>query len=162
MTAAAHRRTATGRPPAEHVALHECDGLPPPAHSNAQQPDERRGAEVEVDVEDLAPSGADPASPWCPRPASPRELDDARTVLVVHRLDQRTGRCAACAADCPCAPALDAGRVLAEAGAWNTVPFPDPGGWQADPEPSGRNPARAGGRWPARLVRRLRSTVVAR
>jgi hypothetical protein len=69
---------------------------------------------------------------WRPRPTTPKELDEARTVLVVHRLDLQTGRCGACAADCPCPPALDAGRVIAEAGAWNTIPFTGPTGRQAD------------------------------
>jgi hypothetical protein len=88
---------------------------------------------------------------WRPRAATPQELDDARTVLVVHRLDLQAGRCAACAADCPCPPALEAGRFLAEAGAWNTVPFTGPVGWQVGP---GRTTA-AGG-WVARLVRLVR------
>jgi hypothetical protein len=92
----------------------------------------------------------DAARPWHPRPATPEELDDARATLVVHRLDPRVGRCAACAADCPCPPALDAGRVLAEAGAWNTVPFDGPGGWQV-----GLGGARAAGGWVVRLVRCL-------
>jgi hypothetical protein len=93
------------------------------------------------------------ARAWRPRATMPEELDDARTVLVVHRWDPRTGRCAACAADCPCPPALDAGRVLAEAGAWNTVPFTSPAcpaGLRADSAP-----ARTGARWLIRLIRRL-------
>jgi hypothetical protein len=93
------------------------------------------------------------ARAWRPRATMPEELDDARTVLVVHRWDPRTGRCAACAADCPCPPALDAGRVLAEAGAWNTVPFTSPAcpaGLRADSAP-----ARTGAGWLIRLIRRL-------
>lgn len=102
----------------------------------------------------------DPAVPvpdrvWQPRPVTPEELDDARTVLVVHRLDPRTGGCAACAADCPCPSALDAGRVLAEAGAWNTVPFTGPAG-SADPHPAPTSTRNHGVRARvARLVRRL-------
>jgi hypothetical protein len=81
---------------------------------------------------------------------TPDELDDARAVLVVHRLDPRTGRCAACGADCPCPPALDAGRILVQAGAWNTVPFTGPTSPQVGP-----GPAQRGRGWVARLVRRL-------
>jgi hypothetical protein len=87
---------------------------------------------------------------WRPRAATPQELDEARTVLVVHRLDPRTRRCAACAADCPCPSALDAGRVLAEAGAWNTVPFT---GFTRRQTDQARTQAADG--WVTRLVRRL-------
>jgi hypothetical protein len=84
---------------------------------------------------------------------------------VVHRLDPRTGRCAACAADCPCPPALDAGRVLAEAEAWawawawawNTVPFTGSAGGQAGQA----RPAGAEAGWVTRLVRRLPWTAEA-
>lgn len=93
-----------------------------------------------------------PARAWRPRPTTPDELDDARTVLVVHRLDSRTGRCAACGADCPCPPALDAGRTLAQAGAWNTVPFTGPTGLRVGP---GSARARGWRGWVASLVRRL-------
>jgi hypothetical protein len=54
---------------------------------------------------DRAPAPADvPVRVWRPRPVTPEELDDARAILVVHRLDPQVGRCAACAADCPCPP----------------------------------------------------------
>jgi hypothetical protein len=55
-----------------------------------------------------------------------------------------------------CPPASDAGRVLAEAGAWNTVPFTGSAGWQADQAPAG---AEAG--WVTRLARRLPWTAAA-
>jgi hypothetical protein len=144
------RRASIDRPPA----------VPSGADGNdaAQQP----GAPDAETV--VAPSGGDdieeveehdlPVSPsvraWHPRPATPQELDDARTILVIHRLDPRTGGCAACAADCPCPPALDAGRVLAETGAWNTMPFTNPTG-----RPTGQASATAEAGWVARLVRRL-------
>lgn len=113
-----------------------------------------------VAIAAIVASPATPAGPetvaaaqvWRPRPTTPEELDDARTVLLVHRLDPGTGRCVVCAADCPCPPALDAGRLLAEAGAWNTMPFTGPTGRQAD-----QAPATAGTGWVARVVRRARS-----
>ena len=150
-----HRRTPTDRPPAVPPGPHEHDSAPPPGPPDAEAVvDQGRGDEVE----DAALPAASSVRAWCPRLTTPEELDDARTVLVVHRLDPRTGRCAACAADCPCPPALDAGRVLAEAGAWNTVPFTGPTGPRVD---QGRTEAQTGGGWVARLVRRLPWTAAA-
>jgi hypothetical protein len=147
-----HRRTPTDRPPAVSPGHPEHDGAPQPGPDVETVVGRRRGDNVKE--RDLPATSSVRA--WCPRAATPRELDDARTVLVVHRLDPRTGRCAACAADCPCPPALDAGRVLAEAGAWNTVPFTGSAGWQADHASAG---AEAG--WVTRLVRRLSWTAAA-
>jgi hypothetical protein len=45
---------------------------------------------------------------------------------------------------------LDAGRVLAQAGAWNTVPFTGPASSQTD-----QAPIRAEVGWIAKLARRL-------
>jgi hypothetical protein len=146
-----HRQTPTGRPPAVPQGPHEHDAAQLSAQPDVEIVVGREGGD-DVEERDLPVSGSVRA--WCPRPATPQELDDARTVLVVHRLDPRTGRCAACAADCPCPPALAAGRVLAEAGAWNTVPFTNPTGRSTDPVP-----ADAG--WVARLVRRLPWTAAA-
>lgn len=86
-----------------------------------------------------------------PAHARPEELDDARARLLVHRLDPDTGRCAACAGCCPCQQAQAAAHLLAQAGAWNTIPFTGPVGWQTDREPS-----RAADGWLARLVRLVR------
>jgi hypothetical protein len=52
-----------------------------------------------------------------------RELNAARARLVLHRLDPQAGRCSACAQDAPCEDSQQAAWILAEAGAWNTVPF---------------------------------------
>lgn len=147
MTTPHRRRTTTGRPPVAPRALHGHDGVPPPGRTSAGEAiGRRRGDEAkEPDLSEAAPV------PVCrPRAATPEELDDARAVLVVHRLDPQVGRCAACAADCPCSPALDAGRILAEAGAWNTVPFPDASGMRTGQEP----PLRGDG-WVSRLARHL-------
>lgn len=94
------------------------------------------------------------------RAATPADVDAARMVLVVHRLDLDTGRCAACAADCPCGPALQAGRVLVEAGAWNTVPLAGRLGVRAARE----RPAPGAGRSArlARLIRLIRPAWVTR
>ena len=128
----------------------------------AQQSDGRPGA----DVESPGLPGAAPASSWRPRSTSPQELDDARAALLVHRWDPDTGRCAACHGCCPCREAHAAARVLARAGAWNTMPFTGPADWRTDHQPpdqlpSGRGPARTGGGWLARLVRRLPWTAAA-
>jgi hypothetical protein len=150
MTTPHRQRIPTDRPPAMSPGPHERDGAPRP------------GVEPVVgqcrgdDVEDRGLPAAGSVRVWRPRPAKPEELDDARTVLVVHRLDPRTGRCAACAADCPCPPALDAGRVLAQAGAWNSVPFTSHTGRQGD-----QAPAMAQAGWVARLVRCLPWTAAA-
>jgi hypothetical protein len=143
MTTPHRQHRAADRPP---TVLPGADGDP-----GVRQPG---SPDVETLVDDVGEGDLPPIAgvrAWCPRPATPQELDDARTVLVVHRLDPRTGRCAACAADCPCPPALDAGRVLAEAGAWNTVPFPGPDGWRTGP---GRTGAADG--WGTRAVRWVR------
>jgi len=153
MTPHYRQRTPTGPPPAVPPEPNEHDGTPPSEQADIEKVVIRRRGD---DVEQRALPASASVLAWRPRAAEPEELDDARTVLVVHRLDPRTGRCAACAADCPCPPALDAGRVLAEAGAWNTMPFTTPTGWQADQAPAG---AEAG--WAARLVRRLSWTASA-
>jgi hypothetical protein len=147
-----HRRTPTDRPPAVPPEPPEPDGAPPTG-PDVETVVGRRGDD---DVEERGLPVSASVRVWCPRAATPEELDDARTVLVVHRLDPQTGRCAACAADCPCPPALDAGRVLAEAGAWNTVPFTGTARWQTD-----QTPAKAEDGWVARLVRRLPWTAAA-
>ncbi|HET9656753.1 MAG TPA: hypothetical protein VFP72_15480 [Kineosporiaceae bacterium] len=153
------RRTAADRPPAgppgpDDDGSAEGSGAPDVESVAARG----SGGEVETvvalggggEVAALDPPPIAGVQAWCPRPATAQELDDARTVLVVHRLDPGTGRCAACAADCPCPPALAAGRVLAEAGAWNTMPFTRPIG-----RPAGQGSAVARAGWVARLVRRL-------
>ena len=148
MTTPHHRRTNTDRLPPWSRTLHRNDGVRPPGKPGAgRTADQGRGD----DVEDRDLPVAVPVRAWRPQAATPQELDDAHAVLVVHRLDPRAGRCAACAADCPCPPALDAARVLAEAGAWNTVPFPGPGGPQTGPERT-----TAAGGWVARVVRLVR------
>lgn len=53
-------------------------------------------------------------------------LDEARTALVLHRLDPDLRRCSACGADCPCPASQEAARVLVDAGAWTTVPLRAP------------------------------------
>ena len=130
MTPHHRRRTPTDRPSAVPPGPHERDAAkqsgPPDLETVVGR---RRGDDVELRALPVAGS----VRAWCPRLTTLEELDDARTVLVVHRLDPRTGRCAACAADCPCPPALDAGRVLVEAGAWNTVPFTGPAGPRGGP-----------------------------
>ena len=148
MTTPHHRRTNTDRLPPWAGTLHGNDGVRRPGTAGAGGTADRGRGD---DVEDRGLPVAVPVRAWRRQAATPQELDDARTVLVVHRLDPRAGRCAACAADCPCPPALDAAWVLAEAGAWNTVPFLGPGGPQAGP---GRTTA-AGG-WVARVVRLVR------
>jgi hypothetical protein len=148
-----HRRTPTDRRPAVPPGPHEHDGAPHPGPPGVEPVVGRRRGD-DIDERELPVSAS--VRVWRPRAAEPEELDDARAVLVVHRLDPRTGRCAACAADCPCPPALDAGRALAEAGAWNTVPFTGSAGWRAD-----RAPVRAKAGWAARLVRRLSWTAAA-
>ena len=80
--------------------------------------------------------------------ASPEKLDDAHASLLVHRWDPDTGRCAACNGYCPCREAQAAARVLAQAGAWNTVPFTSLASWRTHQEP-----ARAAGGWLPRLPR---------
>lgn len=145
------RRIPTDRPHTVPPRPDEHDTAQQPAPPDVETVVARRGGD---DTEERHPPVPSSAQAWRPRPATPQELDDARTVLVVHRLDPRTGGCAACAADCPCLPALDAGRVLAEAGAWNTVPFTGPTGLRVA---AGRTAV--GGGWVARLVRRLPWTV---
>lgn len=163
MTAAHRRRTATGHPPARQQVPVGRDGVPPPAGPDARQLDERPGEDVGEAGLPLVAAGPS----WRPRPTSPQELDDARTALLVHRWDPDTGRCAACHGCCPCREAHAAARVLAQAGAWNTMPFTSPADWQTghEPsghEPSGRGPARTGGGWLTRLARRLSWTAAAR
>lgn len=135
--------------------LHGGRNRPQPQGVNPMTAHHRRTPAEEPD-----PAVPVPDRAWRPRPVTPEELDDARTVLVVHRLDPRTGGCAACAADCPCPPALDAGRVLAEAGAWNTVPFTGPAGFPAAGQVP-TSPRNHGVRARlTRLVRRLPWTTV--
>ena len=66
-------------------------------------------------------------------------------LLVLHRLDVETGRCAACAGPSPCEVSQEAARVLAESGGWNTAtvgpafgPPPDPGSRRPGPVRVGR------------------------
>lgn len=146
-------RTPTDRPPAVPPGPGEHDAAQKPGPPDVKSV--VRGSGGEAAERDRPPIAGVRA--WCPRPATPQELDDARTVLVVHRLDPGTGRCAACAADCPCPPALDAGRILAEAGAWKTVPFTGPTGLRVDP-----GQAAVEGGWVARLFRRLPWVAAAR
>jgi hypothetical protein len=51
----------------------------------------------------------------------PDPLTTARMLLVLHRLDVETSRCAACAGPSPCQPAQDAARMLVESGNWNAA-----------------------------------------
>jgi hypothetical protein len=152
-----YRRTATDLPSAKPQALHDRDGVALSAGSDAGRGIARPGATTAgrdqcgavAAGRDLP--GAVAVSLWRPRPTTPEELDEARTALLVHRWDPDTGRCAGCSGACPCREAHAAARVLAQAGAWNTMPSPGLVSWQAD-----REPTRAGGGWLARLVRRLR------
>jgi hypothetical protein len=154
-----HRRMPADQPRSVPPEPVEHDASPRPGPLGGQTVVDRLLGD---DAEERDPPPTAGVRAWCPRPATPQELDDARTVLVVHRLAPRTGRCAACAADCPCPPALDAGRVLAESGAWNTVPFTSPAHWHTGQEPPGGEPARAVGWWLGRLARRLRLMTAAR
>jgi hypothetical protein len=77
------------------------------------------------------------------------ELSLARMVLVLHRLDIETGRCATCAGPSPCEPAQDAARQLAASGAWHVL------GNTATVRAASAVPRRPQG-WPVRLWQRLR------
>jgi hypothetical protein len=143
MTTPHRRRTNTDRPPPLSRTLHGNDSGRSLGQASAAEA-AFRGRGDDVEDQGLPVAGSVQA-------ATLRELDDARAVLMMHRLDPRAGRCAACAADCPCPPALDAARVLAEAGAWNTVPVLGPGGPQSGPERT-----TAAGGWVARVVRSVR------
>jgi hypothetical protein len=150
MTTPHHRPTAADRPSA---GSRQSSGARPSSGAGTPR---GVGSSVAEDLTNVAGASSGSGAPqgddgvWSPRAATPQELDDARTVLVVHRLDPGTRRCAACAADCPCPPALDAGRVLAEAGAWNTVPFT---GFTRRQTDQARTQAADG--WVIRLARRL-------
>lgn len=127
------------------------DRSQPQGVDTMRTPPGRRAASDRAPAAPRASGGRDDAAPPRDDAAAPEDLDGARMVLVVHRLDPDTGRCAACAADCPCGPALEAGRALVKAGAWNTVSFTGRRGLRADRE----RPAPGAGR-SARLTQLIR------
>jgi hypothetical protein len=63
------------------------------------------------------------------------ELNSARATLVLHRLDRAQRCCCTCGQSAPCPAAQDAAQVLADAGAWNTMPL------EPTPESTAKPPA---------------------
>lgn len=80
----------------------------------------------------------------------------AEAKLQTHRLDQASGRCAACGASAPCEPANEAFAELVRYG------ITTPADWSGDPAVVSRTPAE--GRWVQHaplmtLLARRRATV---